>query len=197
MDIILAVLSTLCLMCFLLYVRYFYIGHWSIYELNNAHKTFAWPRKIISILAAVGLLICLFSGINAMLFWFPEDWGTIGGEGEYVSYKLAIASVLVLFASLFTFVALINFAKDQKDGVYYSIIAEGYKKILATQSNKQRLESLKFEYEEATKKLEKTLPLNEDRRVHKSPYMPCKEYWKLMAYEDLITDINDMVSTAA
>lgn len=180
------VLSVLCLFSFLVYTRHFSEGHWSIYELNQRNN-FSLPRKILLWLAFIGLAVCIYSGIDLMLFWFPKESGFINGEGEYTTYKTIIITPIFLFAIGFTLVSLITMAEDQKKGIYYEIIADGYKKILEANMREDILDNLKNEFEDAAKKLRIHIKNEADRF--------CKKGWQLQAYEDLLYYAQGTIST--
>lgn len=185
-DIAIPVLSTLCLLSFLLYVYYFLSGHWSIYELNNPSK-FSIPRIIISVLAIIGFGLCLYSGINLMLFWLPEDWGYIkteDGETIFITYQDSISALSSFVVCLIMCTTLIRLAEDQRKGLYYSVVAAGYEEILMAKSEKNSLELFKLAYEEIIKKLEKTVDVNG---------MP-REYWEFLAYKHLVGDIENIIA---
>jgi len=180
-DILIPIISTLCLLSFFAYIRNFYIGHWSIYALNNTHNTFSLLRKILLILAGIGLFLCLYAGISLMLFWVP---GGFIDDGLYQSYRDYISIILAFFIWCIIFATLINLTKDQENGTYYLIIAKGYKKILAARSNKQRLQDLILENEKEIKKLECELTRNPDSN---------KTHWALSAHKDLIKEIDTII----
>lgn len=52
--------------------------------------------KIFLSLAAIGFLLCMYQGAEAMLFWMPDSWGRFS-EGEYTTYRDLLAG---LFAAL-------------------------------------------------------------------------------------------------
>ena len=183
--VIFCLLSLFCLFSFLVYIRHFFAGHWSIYELNKT-GSFSLPRRILLWFASIGLVVCIWSGIDLMLFWFPEDSGFINGEGEFTTYKMAIILPIIVFSLLGTYVALITMAEDQKKGIYYEILANGYDKILKANRNKVSLISIKKEFEEAANVQRRDIKNEEDRY--------CKKGLKLGAYEDLISYIQDSIA---
>jgi len=50
--------------------------------------------------AALGFLVCLYTGAEAMLFWFPSNWGFEDVDGDYQSVRSYLAAWFTLLAGI-------------------------------------------------------------------------------------------------
>ncbi len=117
MDILLKALiiagSTLALLslsvCIYLAVRGDSVTLYS--AVNNDYLS--TKQKIFLVFAAIGFLVCIYSGVKAMLFWMPSEWGRINSDGEHEAFKSIIASVFTFVAG-FSFIHLIDKAAHKR-----------------------------------------------------------------------------------
>lgn len=57
-------------------------------------------QKIFLGFAAIGFLVSMYTGAEAMLFWMPSEWGSIDSDGEYQTVRSTISFVFALFGGL-------------------------------------------------------------------------------------------------
>ncbi|HLA88898.1 MAG TPA: hypothetical protein VJL28_00520 [Gemmatimonadaceae bacterium] len=43
------------------------------------------------ILAAIGVLVCLFQGAHALLWWMPGSWEVLGDDGQALSLRSVVS----------------------------------------------------------------------------------------------------------
>lgn len=112
-NLVLALLSGLCLIGLSSSI-------WTIFSHTASNKKGRKPyplyndlferRKIRGILGAIGLLICLHQGVEALLFWIPNEW-TYAGEDERLSYKHIITVIFSCFGTLLVIASLSEITK--------------------------------------------------------------------------------------
>ncbi|PZO79004.1 MAG: hypothetical protein DI626_11735, partial [Micavibrio aeruginosavorus] len=54
----------------------------------------SWPRKFFFVLAAIALLVCIYNGCHAMLFWLPDSLGGYDENGDWRTARTGLSSVL-------------------------------------------------------------------------------------------------------
>lgn len=64
----------------------------SVLDANSA----TWKGKAFLALAALGLLVCLYTGSEALLYWLPNSWGGIDEDGEFRTFRSALAGVFTI-----------------------------------------------------------------------------------------------------
>ena len=94
----------------------------------------------------IGLIACMYSGAEALLFWMPSEWGNIDSEGEYQTARTTLAAIFALYAG-FTLAAFLDKANHEK---FYIVEAldktKELEKILEASLDISKLEKLKSEY---------------------------------------------------
>ncbi len=146
--------SLLCMgsMSWLLYIFFFKKGDSdTIYlALHNA-SSLNWKQKVFLSLAAIGFYICLFQGVEALLFWIPDylrvedESGNDSSQREALSYTISIAMFLFA-AAAFEYLAKLTF------GIRPLLIKiEELEKILEFSDSKGALTRMKSEYENKIK----------------------------------------------
>lgn len=116
----------------------------------------SWRSRIVLILAAVGLLTCLFQGARAMLFWLPPTWGTVDENGEYETLATSLAA-LFTSGGLFL-IAFIDKATHEK--VWLRVAreqVEGLSEILQASLDRRTLDYLEEKYQKKVADLTETL----------------------------------------
>ena len=171
------------LIAFTVYLARYANGHWTIYE---DFRDFTWGGKLFAFLAMAGLLVSLASGTHNMLFFIPEKSGSYE-DGEFYAVKTTVLSVVMLFQLGFFAVALNELPKDQKNGIYYSVMAEGYKRILEAGSSKTAVEKVRDDYAERFKIFQSRLGKTNIEVGNKNAFVG-------EAYEDLLEYINQIIS---
>ncbi|RTL33034.1 MAG: hypothetical protein EKK47_02495 [Burkholderiales bacterium] len=71
----------------------------ALYSTQSA-RLMSRQKKVFVSLAFVGLLVCLFAGAHALLFWLPADWGGIDESGEFTSLREYLSVLVALFGGL-------------------------------------------------------------------------------------------------
>lgn len=65
--------------------------------LDKIAEQFDWKGKTFLSLAAIGLLLCMYQGAEAMLFWMPDSWGRFS-EDEHTTYRSLLAGFFATFS---------------------------------------------------------------------------------------------------
>jgi hypothetical protein len=99
--VILAVYSLIILGCFAAYIFQAVRGNSpTLSLLDGYHGDLSIWQKAFLIIAAIALMICIFQGVEAMLFWMPDEWGKVNEDGEYVTAKNTLAVLFITFGGL-------------------------------------------------------------------------------------------------
>lgn len=117
------------------------------------HRLLSLKQKIFVGLAMIGLIACMYSGAEALLFWMPSEWGSIDSDGEYQTARTAFATIFATFAGL-ALVVFIDKANHEK--FYLAEVLEKTKeleRILEVSLDISKLEKLKNEYESISRSL--------------------------------------------
>ena len=165
---LLAVVSTMALLSLSVYIGLAYRGHSAMLYSTALRIGPSWRARIVLVLAALGLLTCLFEGARAMLFWLPPTWGTLDEDGTYQTLATSLA---ILFASggIF-FLAFIDKATHEK--VWLRVTqerADGLTEILQASIDRRTLSYLEDKYQKRIADLTATLdaiPAGSDRDEH-------------------------------
>lgn len=56
----------------------------------------SWKSSLFLALAAIGFLICMYSGASTMLYWMPTDWGGLGSDGEFQTHRSLLAATFAI-----------------------------------------------------------------------------------------------------
>lgn len=67
--------------------------------LDEIEEQVDWKGKTYLSLAAIGILVCMYQGAEAMLFWMPDSWGQFN-EGEYLTYRSLLAGLFAAIGGL-------------------------------------------------------------------------------------------------
>ena len=49
----------------------------------------------------MGFIVCLFNGAEAMLWWIPNEWGSVDSYGDFLSTKTYLATFITFWWSTF------------------------------------------------------------------------------------------------
>lgn len=104
-EVLFAVISTAVLLALATYIFLAARGSsLTLYYTLDA-SLLSWRSKLFLALAAIGFLICMYSGAATMLYWLPADWGGLDSEGEFQTDRSSLAATFAMFGG----VALIVF----------------------------------------------------------------------------------------
>jgi hypothetical protein len=138
-------------------------------RLTMSPALMSWKQKLFLALVAVGYFICIYKGIESILWWIPDDWGGFNDENEWTSHKSGFAFAVSLCATFVTAEVVGRFNASYFLLDIYSIKSQELEKILQpyigdyiindNDGKKEFLRKLILEYEKILKNLEKA---NED-----------------------------------
>ena len=152
---IFAVASVLSLIALCVFV--FLVARGNSSTLLSIDRSLNWRQKIFLALAAIGFLVCFFSGAEAMLFWMPDDWGQFGDDGEFHPTKASIAGIFALIGGGVLF-------KHIMDSTRKSVrlrLAEmqiSLERRINNAGSREELESLRDEFTEKMNELRSIVP---------------------------------------
>jgi len=146
LQVILAAFSTACLVALGVY---FYLassgGSPTLYALSRRNPVLSMRQKLFLGFAALGLMVCIFNGAAAMLFWLPDSWGSIDEDGEFQTYRVGLALLFTMGAvGWLGFLEKASYGADRLDMV--SVEAKGLREILNANESQHELESLKLKF---------------------------------------------------
>jgi len=148
LKVLLILFSVLSLVSMSIYI---YLAHkgGSIVLYSTADSRLpTFPQKVFLISAAIGLLVCIYSGVNALLFWIPETLGYVDAESGIFIHLNDTASAIITFVSGFT---LIGFLDKSTQNAFrlklLSIEENALEEILEASTNQEKMQSLKENYE--------------------------------------------------
>ena len=175
-EILLKIVAALsCLFCLgcmssLLYIFFSKKGdsdtvYLALYDTSSLN----WKQKVFLGLAAIGFYICLFQGVEALLFWIPDylrvedESGVDSSQRESLSYAISI-TMFICAAATFEYLAKLTF------GIRPLLIKIGeLEKILEFSDNRGALTRMKNEYEDKIKCLKElsddTLKYGKSRQI--------------------------------
>ena len=147
LQIILAIISTACLLCFSVYIYLAYKGDSLFLYLSGRSDHVSFGQGAFLIFSAIGLLTCMGTGAEAMLFWIPESIGTIDEEGEYQALRISLAS-LFGFMGGFTLLSFIaNVVTNSYVAKENFVEIDSYRKAFAASLSTQEIEYFKSKIE--------------------------------------------------
>jgi hypothetical protein len=156
LTFLLAVVSTAALLSLGLYIGLAYWGHSRMLYSTALNVLPSWRDRIFLLLAAAGLLTCLYQGAYAMLFWLPSTWGAIDESGEYQT--LATSFALLFTSGGLFLIAFIDKASHEK--VWLRVTREqvnGLSEILRASLDRSTLAKLGEDYAKQAAQLASTL----------------------------------------
>lgn len=201
LKILLMTIGTMSLLSLSLYIYLAVKG--DNLTLYSSHRVITWNSRLLSveqktflILAAIGLLICMYNGAEAMLFWMPNDWGSVDSEGEYQTLKASLAATFAIFGGgpLIQFIS--NATHEEFLLKEIREKAEGLERIVNAFINASVLEGLKEEYQKKIETLEaktqKRGPIAKSFERHLLP-----EAQRIQNYKYLISIIESQKSKSS
>jgi len=95
----------------------------------------------------MGFIICLFKGAEAMLFWIPDEMGSIDSDGIFLSTKNYLTTV-VTFGWLALIGGIVKSARESSELEVYREESIATNRFIEAYLSVERLNSLKKEYTE-------------------------------------------------
>ena len=101
-HVLAAGLGSLTLLCLSLYIGLAAGGRSELlYATASSHPELRLHHRAFFLLAAAGLLVCLYQGADFMLSWMPDSWGNVGEDGDYKTLRSFIAGLFAMAGGLF------------------------------------------------------------------------------------------------
>lgn len=97
-QVALAIIGTAALLCLGAYVYLAYRGESSLLYSSIDSRLMTFGRRMFFLLAALGLLTCMFQGAEAMLWWLPSSWGSHDEYGDFTSLRVYVAATFTFIA---------------------------------------------------------------------------------------------------
>lgn len=114
LKLIIAVLSTASFVALSIYIFLAARGKSELlYATISSRLKLSWINKAFFAFAAIGFLICMYKGAEAMLYWMPSSWGTVDSDGEYLTFRSYVALLFTALGGI-PFVAFIDKATHDK-----------------------------------------------------------------------------------
>lgn len=183
MKIALATLSTLVLVCLIIYI---YLAHsgtsQALYSTVNAHLVTP-HRRIFLVLSALGALTCLYQGAETLLFWVPYSLWSFEGGG--VGLRTYLAGAFAFYSGIL----FIIFVDRATHNAFFLREANTerreLKRILAAAGSSALLRELQAELEAEVSRLNQRLSSQNVSAAHAHP-----EGQMLMVYRELLALLN-------
>lgn len=128
--------------------------------LSAAHSRGMHWRTVVAGLAAIGVLVCMYQGAAALLFWLPDSWGHADEDGDFTPIKVTVAALFAMVAGGFLLEILGTTALNRVQLRSARLQLEGERKIHAATTLAQ-LDALKSGFEEKLRELRGDLPRDE------------------------------------
>lgn len=146
LKVLIALVSTAAFLSLSLYIYLVARGDSLTLYSTMDNRLLSLRQKIFICLAMIGLIACMYSGAEKLLFWMPSEWGSIDSEGEYQAARTTLATIFAIYAG-FTLAAFLDKANHEK---FYIVEAldktKELEKILEASLDMSKLEKLKNEY---------------------------------------------------
>lgn len=150
LQVTLAVASTVCLVSLSGYIWLAVTGKSPVLYATSDDclwRCLPFWKKAAMACAVLGFLVCMYSGAESMLFWIPDEWGSLDEKGEWQTWR---SSLSFLFAASGGVVLLQFIDRAQGKGLLLKQThekAQEMERIIAAIGSPERLEGLKQEYE--------------------------------------------------
>lgn len=100
LKVLVGLISTASLAALTIYAWLAYAGtSETLYSTINT-RLMDWRKRAFVGLAAVAFLVCIYNGVDGMLFWLPDSWGSIDEDGNFQTVRTALAGVGTAFIGL-------------------------------------------------------------------------------------------------
>ena len=149
--LVLQVLSVLpgllCLVAMSLYMLAACLGKSSVlFSLPLSETRFSIVQYILIVLAALGIIVCVFQGVEAMLFWVPSEWGFSNEDSNFTSYRTHFAIVYAAFAVGWVFwISNASYHQEMHDILLKEVDGQG--RIINAIDDRLKLEALQEEFQ--------------------------------------------------
>ncbi|MBL1146192.1 MAG: hypothetical protein D8M28_00660 [Proteobacteria bacterium] len=112
----------------------------------------AW--KLVILISVIGIAFVMFSGVDRLLSWIPDDWGSIGEDG-FTSHRLSFAGFSGVGLTFLLLGFLVSMLEARVKMHKLATLASGYEEIIeAIQLNKFfQLAHLEKKYKDQAEKL--------------------------------------------
>jgi len=107
-------------------VRWFFFCPDERLVYSRSHSAIA---KGIYIGAFISFVAVVWGGIQNLLFFVPDDWGTFDEDGEFTSVKSMVAGVAALVLGFFIVHVLDRYEKMRSQNEAHRILAEAEKRV--------------------------------------------------------------------
>jgi hypothetical protein len=184
-QIILAMLGTTSFVClsvctFLIWgkdPRTYYLAVRS--ELSFTQKTFL-------AFFAIGLMVSIYTGINAMLFWIPDSIGSVDGDGDYRPLRTSLAGVFSIGVGMMLLAVLERGIKESFLLIENLDRVKLYEDIFVTSLDIDKVKSLKSKLENKLKKLESAIKWKHELYLKTDNAPPYPERRIICMYKETI-----------
>lgn len=187
LQILLAIFSTMSLLSLSVYIYLWTKGN-SCVLCNTGNFSLPLKQNIFLLSACLGFLVCMFKGVETMLFWIPHEIGVFDSDGDYTSLKVHLAGLFTL-GSL-AFVGEIE--RSARDRIALKLHQERSIEIdnyLEAYSNVDRLKYLKRKYANTFEKIEESQEIGLVDMLLDCRSSP--EYLRKQIYKDLLSRIEE------
>lgn len=185
--------GAICLLSLAIYVWLARTGNSLTLYLTFDHRLLSVKQKVFLIFSAIGLLVCLYQGASAMLFWLPDKWSRFDSDGGYQTIKASLSALFAMLVGLPLFGFIDEAARQAHFFKAIRERAEGLEKIVGASGRADKLDELAREFEEKIKTLsaeDKTKRgLPKGLHPHSSP-----EAHRISNYRQLLALANDQKS---
>lgn len=191
-QLILMSIGTLSLICLSLYIYLIIQGNSCILCERSTYNT-PLKQNVFLVFAAIGFLICMFSGANVMLSWIPNDLGSVNSDGEFISLRIYLA--IVFTVGCVAFLGLLDTITPDKIALRNTRIelAE-LGNFIDAYDRAEKLKELKIKYVQVIEGMKNEA--NEKRLI--DVVLDCKsspELFMLPIYRSFINRIEHRIST--
>ena len=149
--LVLQVLSVLpgllCLVAMSLYMLAACLGKSSaLFSLPLSETRFSIVQYLLIAFAALGIIVCVFQGVEAMLFWVPSEWGFSNEDSHFTSYRTHFAIVYAAFAvGWVIFISKASYHLEMHDILLKEV--DGQERIIEAIDDRFKLEALQNEFQ--------------------------------------------------
>lgn len=173
LKLLFAALSTGSLCALSLYILLAVRGKSELlYSTSSAATPLSWKEKTFFALAAIGFLVCMYKGAEAMLYWMPDSWGHLDSDDEYQTVRSFVALLFAAVGGL-SLIGFIDKATHEK--FHLRELAEwsaGQEKIINASPSLESLRYLRAEFETTIEEIRSDLRKTEIRDEWKVGLLP-------------------------
>ena len=92
--------SAMSLLCMILFALHAYWKRDWLAAVLDRNGGLTLILKIYLFSAAIGFLVCVFQGTNALLWWIPSNWGSHDEDGNFMPIRVYLSCASVLFLGI-------------------------------------------------------------------------------------------------